>query len=95
MAHIGHPLLGDPLYGSGTDTGLCRAALHAGEIIFEQPFSGKVICLQAALPEDMRAYLDGTEGVFYETGTAEISGSRETDAAEIPESGSGMTARHE
>lgn len=116
MAHIGHPLLGDPIYGSGNipepaggesrgglsgvlrgsgqnsdlvrqgpDTGLCRAALHAGEIIFEQPFSGKVICLQAALPEDMRAYLDGTEGVFYETGTAEISGSREADAAEIPE----------
>ena len=70
MAHIGHPLLGDPLYGSGrdpvpvrrdADAGLCRTALHAGEIIFYRPFSGEKICLRAPLPEDMRAFLDGTE----------------------------------
>ena len=70
MAHVGHPLLGDPLYGSGRDpvpvrkapdAGLSRTALHAGEIIFRQPFSGDPIRLRAALPEDMRAFLDGTE----------------------------------
>ena len=70
MAHIGHPLLGDPLYGKGddpvpvrknADVGLCRAALHAGEIVFLQPFSGEKICLRAALPEDMRSFLDETE----------------------------------
>ena len=81
MAHIGHPLLGDPLYGRGknpdsvpkdADTGLCRAALHAGEILFLQPFSGEKICLRAALPEDMRAFLEGTEPpLFFSEGTAD------------------------
>ena len=81
MDYIGHPLLGDPLYGSGiipqpvrgdSDAVLCRAALHAGEIMFQQPFSGQEIHLRAALPDDMRAFLDGTEAeLFYGTGRAD------------------------
>ena len=83
MAHIGHPLLGDPLYGSGdvpfpdqkaAGAGLCRTALHAGEIIFCQPFSGERISLQAALPEDMLAFLaDGTGSSLFSAGTADVS----------------------
>lgn len=54
MAWLGHPLLGDSLYGSGPEHGVDRAALHAAGLFFDQPFSGKRIRLAAALPEDMR-----------------------------------------
>ena len=53
MAWLGHPLLGDSLYGSGPVHGVDRAALHAAGLFFDQPFSGKRIRLAAALPEDM------------------------------------------
>ncbi len=48
MAHIGHPLLGDPLYGRG----------ETGErVVFRQPFSGEYLELQAPLPDDMKHFL--------------------------------------
>lgn len=58
MAYIGHPLLGDQLYGGHGDEncGLLRAALHAGSCCFKQPFTGQDICIKAALPEDMERF---------------------------------------
>ena len=56
MAHIGHPLLGDPIYGSARP-GLARAALHAGEITFHQPFTGEDIVLRAEMPKDFLPYI--------------------------------------
>lgn len=65
MASIGHPLLGDRLYGTADSsydegnghTALCcgikRTALHAGRLEFVHPFSGEAIVLNAGLPEDM------------------------------------------
>lgn len=51
MQHIGHPLLGDPLYGREGDTCLERQALHAWRLSFETPRRGR-ISLKAPLPPD-------------------------------------------
>lgn len=57
MAHIGHPLLGDPLYGH-SDERIGRTALHAASLSFRQPFTEERLTLSAPLPEDMRAVLE-------------------------------------
>lgn len=46
MAAMGHPLLGDTIYGKGNLTG-SRLGLHAAVLQFVQPFTGKQICLAA------------------------------------------------
>lgn len=66
LAHKGHPVVGDPLYGSrkrtpsGADKGLVaqlqnfpRQALHAGEIKFIHPGTGRRVSFKAPLPKDM------------------------------------------
>ena len=55
MKALGHPLLGDSLYGNPSVSGtpfFKRAALHAWKVTFHQPFTDEVITLQAALPDD-------------------------------------------
>ena len=52
MASLGHPLLGDQLYGGRTDL-IGRAALHAGRMVLHRPFSEDRLELTAPLPEDM------------------------------------------
>ena len=56
MAEIGHPLLGDILYG-GDRAYISRAALHARSLEFLQPFTGEAIHIEAPLPEDMQQLL--------------------------------------
>ncbi|WP_434310149.1 RluA family pseudouridine synthase [Hominifimenecus sp. rT4P-3] len=56
MASMGHPLLGDPLYGT-PDVRLGRAALHAAEIWMEQPFSSAPLHWKVSLPADMQAFM--------------------------------------
>lgn len=66
MASIGCPLLGDSLYGNQDgeqekeqDAALMnRAALHAAELVFRQPFSGKELRIQARLPKDIARIFD-------------------------------------
>lgn len=58
MSYIGHPLLGDPLYGKGSVPGMNRAALHAYKVAFLQPFEGSRIELTAPIPEDFRKFLE-------------------------------------
>lgn len=54
MAHIGHPILGDQLYGHGTSfPGVERQMLHAAKLSFHHPRTGERISLEAPLPEDM------------------------------------------
>jgi len=55
LASIGHPIVGDDLYGGGN--ALPRQALHAGHLSFDHPFTGKHIELSAPLPTDMEEYL--------------------------------------
>lgn len=53
MAHLGHPLLGDDLYG-GTRERIARQALHACRLSFTHPMTGQAICIEAPLPADMQ-----------------------------------------
>ncbi len=53
MAHLGHPLLGDDLYGGSRDK-ISRQALHCGEIEFIHPVTDKKITLRTDLPEDFK-----------------------------------------
>ena len=58
MKHIGHPLLGDTLYGGTRETAFfSRQALHAYKLEFTDPFSGEEVCVSAGLPEDMAELL--------------------------------------
>lgn len=53
MKHIGHPVLGDTLYGKGSEL-IGRQALHCYEMRFMQPLKGKEITITCPLPEDMK-----------------------------------------
>ena len=53
---IGHPIVGDDLYGGGK--AMPRQALHAARVRFVHPFTGKETEISAPLPEDMRAFLE-------------------------------------
>jgi 23S rRNA pseudouridine1911/1915/1917 synthase len=64
MAHLGHPLLGDPVYGRGVVSGLPpfpRQALHAARLGLIHPVSGEAMTWDAPLPEDMQGLLDELE----------------------------------
>jgi 23S rRNA pseudouridine1911/1915/1917 synthase len=67
LAHAGHPLLGDEVYGAGFKTkasrlnaearelldSLRRQALHAAHLTIEHPVTGEVMSFDAAWPDDM------------------------------------------
>ena len=65
MSHLGHPLLGDELYGGGT-TKFERAhprlfdgqALHAKKLSFEHPISKQQLSFECELPENFQKMLD-------------------------------------
>lgn len=71
MAHINHPIIGDPVYGGrlripkGATESLRenlaafrRQALHAAELGLTHPLSGQEMMWQSPLPEDMRSLID-------------------------------------
>ncbi|MBQ7681257.1 MAG: RluA family pseudouridine synthase [Oscillibacter sp.] len=51
MAHIGHPVLGDPVYGAAVP-GLTGQCLHAIGLKFVHPRTGEWIVLSCPLPEE-------------------------------------------
>ena len=53
MAHIGHPLAGDWLYGTEDVDLIPRPALHSCALTLTHPVTGEVLRLSAPLPEDM------------------------------------------
>jgi 23S rRNA pseudouridine1911/1915/1917 synthase len=57
-ASLGHPLLGDKLYGSATDIKAPRLALHAEYLKFYLPESGQKVECRAPLPADMQQMID-------------------------------------
>jgi 23S rRNA pseudouridine1911/1915/1917 synthase len=57
MAHIGHSLLADPLYGGKFEAGLTRQALHAWRLAFVHPFTGQKLAWTVDLPKDMQQAL--------------------------------------
>ncbi|WP_057912416.1 RluA family pseudouridine synthase [Peribacillus muralis] len=58
MAHIGHPLAGDDLYG-GSRMEIGRQALHCFELKFLHPITKKIMLFQEELPADMKNLLEG------------------------------------
>jgi 23S rRNA pseudouridine1911/1915/1917 synthase len=54
-AHIGHPLVGDALYGGAPAAGLARQALHAARLAFAHPVTGASLAFHAPLPDDLRS----------------------------------------
>ncbi|USS88419.1 RluA family pseudouridine synthase [Fructilactobacillus hinvesii] len=56
FAHLGHPLLGDELYGGPLNQGIKRQALHAEQLAFLDPFSNERLEFNAPLPADMLKY---------------------------------------
>jgi 23S rRNA pseudouridine1911/1915/1917 synthase len=66
MSHVGHPMLGDTLYGGreihlATPTGpfsFTRQALHAYEIAFTHPATLKPMTLSAPLPADFKSLME-------------------------------------
>jgi 23S rRNA pseudouridine1911/1915/1917 synthase len=54
LAAIGHPVLGDPVYGvPGGQIGLRRQFLHAARLAFAHPADGRRIELASELPPDL------------------------------------------
>ena len=53
LAAIGHPVLGDDLYGGPTVFGISRPALHARRLAFDHPSTGEQLSFEAELPEDL------------------------------------------
>jgi 23S rRNA pseudouridine1911/1915/1917 synthase len=54
-AHLGHPLVGDALYGGAPAGGLARQALHAFRLAFAHPVTGATLAFHASPPADLRA----------------------------------------
>lgn len=72
LAHIGHPVVGDPQYGGGgprrvsgagrreadrIDRETPRQALHAAELAFRHPITGEGLVLRSEWPDDLRPSL--------------------------------------
>ncbi|MET0138383.1 MAG: RluA family pseudouridine synthase [Sphingobium sp.] len=62
MAHLGHPLLGDPVYARSqsrhrellTTLGFARQALHAAHLGFIHPVDGSDLDFDSSMPRDMQ-----------------------------------------
>ncbi len=57
FAAIGHPVAGDPEYGSRGRHGLGRQFLHASRLVFVHPTTGDRLTFTSELPTDLRAAL--------------------------------------
>lgn len=57
LSYIGHPLLGDDLYGGPVDC-ISRQALHCREVAFFHPFLKKEMKFHADLPSDMAKMIE-------------------------------------
>lgn len=57
MKYIGHPLVGDPVYGKSKGIKLNGQALHAAVLGFVHPSSGQYMEFSAPMPKDMEELL--------------------------------------
>jgi 23S rRNA pseudouridine1911/1915/1917 synthase len=62
FAALGHPLVGDRVYGRRSST-LRRQFLHAHRLAFHHPVDGRPLEFESPLPEDLRQALEGLAGV--------------------------------
>ncbi len=62
MAHIGHPILGDTVYGhKSKELGQESQCLHAGALCFSHPRDGRPVMVFAPLPAYFQEVLDKLE----------------------------------
>jgi len=61
LAAIGHPVCGDPQYGTAGQYGLERQFLHAARLAFEHPVTAAAIDVRSPLPADLVAALARAE----------------------------------
>ena len=62
MAHIGHPILGDLVYGhKKQELGQDSQCLHAGALCFRHPRDGRPVMVLAPLPEYFQKVLEKLE----------------------------------
>ena len=62
MAHFGHPLIGDRLYG-GSMHAMKRPALHCWKVEFVHPKTKKKITIECRLPDDMQKVVNKLQGI--------------------------------
>jgi 23S rRNA pseudouridine1911/1915/1917 synthase len=62
LSAIGHPVVGDRMYGGPRRFGLERQFLHAARLRFEHPFTGAAIDVRSPLPPDLARALELAEG---------------------------------
>ncbi len=53
----GHPITGDTMYGNGSPA-ISRQALHASTLSFPHPSDGRVVSLEAPLPDDIEKLIE-------------------------------------
>jgi 23S rRNA pseudouridine1911/1915/1917 synthase len=58
MAWLGHPLVGDTLYGGKVALGMARQSLHATRLRLLHPISGQALAFDSTPPADFLAALD-------------------------------------
>ena len=62
MAYIGHPILGDTVYGhKKPELGMDSQCLHAGALCFRHPRDGRPVMVFAPLPEYFQTVLEKLE----------------------------------
>lgn len=58
MSHIGHPIIGDELYGSLDENLINRQALHAYSLKFKQPRTKEILEFKTDIPRDMKELIE-------------------------------------
>jgi 23S rRNA pseudouridine1911/1915/1917 synthase len=61
LREIGHPVCGDPEYGTPGLYGLERQFLHAEHLAFTHPVTGEAVDLHSPLPAELSAALAAAE----------------------------------
>ena len=82
LTHIGHPLVGDPLYGGGLKLpkgasdeliaalrGFRRQALHAEKLSFIHPVTGEAMSFSTERPDDLRLLIEALRADLAEHGS--------------------------
>jgi len=59
LAAIGHPVVGDRLYGARANTGVQRPLLHAVMLRLPHPKDGTRVEIKSPIPDDIREFLQG------------------------------------
>ncbi len=62
LRHLGHPILGDPVYGPGGLQPIGRQALHAALLALLHPATGAPAVFHSPLPPDMTELLERLRG---------------------------------